>query len=82
MARIDAAHPRQHGLHMGAFGKPQQTIATAHCIVVTLQRRCSRAKHDWHATLAGAEDRHITRRIVQTVLLLERGIVLLIDNDQ
>jgi hypothetical protein len=47
-----------------------------------LQRGRGGAQHDRDVALVRAPDRHVARRVAQALLLLEGGIVLLVDHDQ
>jgi uncharacterized protein (UPF0261 family) len=48
----------------------------------SFQRRRRRAEHDRNVQLMRAPDRDIARRIAQAFLLLEGGVVFLIDDDK
>ena len=64
------------------LGEFEQPVASRRGLVKGFQRRRRGAQHDGNRALFGAHQRQITRRITQPVHLLERGIVLLVDDDQ
>jgi len=79
---VDAAHLRQLRRNRGALRQREHAVTAALRVVIALQRRRRRTQHDRHTALTGAEDRHIARRITQTVLLFERAIMLLVHDDE
>ena len=79
--RVDDAH-HGHGLGHRALGQFQQAIAARRGVMESFQRRRGGAEHDRDVQLVRAPDRHIARRIAQAFLLLEGGVVLLVDHDQ
>ncbi len=84
--RVDAPHSRQAGGGNCPFLEGEQPIARRRTRIggvgPTLQRGRRRAEHDRNAARVGAEDGNIARRIAHAILLLERGVVLFVDNDQ
>ena len=85
-ARIDALHLRQASVLDGAFAQREQAIARWRTRVSgvgpAFERRRRRTEDDGDAQRVGTEDRHVARRIAHAVLLLERGVVLFVDDDQ
>ncbi len=59
-----------------------QPIAFALGVGPGFQRRRGRAEQDRNTQQARAKNRHVARRVAHAVLLLERWIVLLVDDDQ
>jgi hypothetical protein len=70
----------------GALVQRQQRIARRAVrgggVGPALQRWRRRAEHDRDAAFARAKDGDVARRVAHAVLLLERGVVLLVDDDQ
>jgi hypothetical protein len=58
-----------------------KSVAPGDRIMIGLQRRRRGPQHDGDVTLPGAHDGEIARRIAKSLGLLERGIVLLVDDD-
>ena len=80
---IDATHRRRR-FGDGPLRQFQQLVTAAlpTCMVESLQRGRGRAQHDRHGALMGAPDGDIARRVAQSLLLLEGGVMLLVDDDQ
>ena len=81
-ARIDQPHGRERGLLMGALRQRQHIVVAALRMRPAFQRRRRRAKHDRYLRGIGAIDGQIARGIAQAFLLLKRGVVFFVDNDQ
>ncbi len=79
--RVDDAH-HGHGFGHGTLGQFQHAVAPGAGVMEGFQRRRCRTEHDRDVELAGAPDRDVARRIAQAVLLLERGIMFFVDDDQ
>jgi hypothetical protein len=84
--RVDALHGRQAGVGHRALAQREQRVARRRARIgrvrPALQRRRRRTEHDRNAAFARAEDGDVARRVAHAVLLLERGVVLLVDDDQ
>jgi len=85
-ARVNAPDRRQPRAFDRALAQLQQAVAAAaglrRGIGPAFERRRRRAENDRNGPLPGTEDGEIARRIANSVLLFERGIVLLVDDDQ
>ena len=60
----------------------EQRVTPGDGVVVGLERRGRRAQHDRDVALPGAHDRQIARRVAEPFGLLERSVVLLVDDDE
>jgi hypothetical protein len=73
---------RQHGVLDGPLAQLQLAVAAGLRVMPALQRWRGRTQHNRYAQLPGAPHGQVARRIAQAFLLLVRGIVFLVDNDQ
>jgi hypothetical protein len=80
--QIDEAHCGQVGARHRALRQLELLVAAGLVVVPGLERRRRGAEDD----RAGGElrpiDGRVARRVAQPLLLLERGVVLLVDDDQ
>ncbi len=60
----------------------QPAVALELCVLQRFQCRCSAPENDRHRALPGAPDRDVPAVIVNTVLLLERRVVFLVDDQE
>ena len=65
----------------GTVGQARVTVAAAADVLERLHRRRGTAEHHRNAEKLPALDRHVPRRVVQTLGLLERAVVFLVDDD-
>jgi hypothetical protein len=72
----------QDRARIGARSERRQRIAATARLHPRLERRRRAAEHDRHATSPRAPDREVARVIAHPVLLAERIVVLLVDDDQ
>jgi hypothetical protein len=79
--RVDDAH-HGHGVGHGALGQFQHLVTPRRGMVEGFQRGRGGTEHDGDVRLMRAPDRHVARRVTQAFLLLERGVVFLVDDDQ
>ncbi len=79
-AHVQGAQPR-HGGAAGAFGQVQAPVAFAVCVVQGLQRGRRRAEHHRHLEPLRPHQGEVARRVAKALLLLEGGVVLLVDDD-
>ena len=63
-------------------GKPRYPLRLALRALQRFQRRRRRAEHDRNAEPLRAHDRQVARGVAEAFLLLERAVVLLVDDDQ
>ena len=74
---FDAGRPR-----VDALGQLDERVAPARRVVIALERRRRRPEDDRHPALARAHDGQVARRVAEAFGLLERGVVLFVDDDQ
>ena len=74
-------HPRSPGI-AGTLGQFYVQIFTTQGVVQGFQRRRGGAQHDRHGCLPGTHHGKITGGVAQPILLFERAVVFLINNDQ
>ena len=79
---INQLDERQRRLRIGPLAQRDHSVALALGIGPGFQRGRRRAQQNGNAELMGAKDRDIARRIAHAVLLLEGGIMFLIDHNQ
>ena len=72
----------QLGIGNRPLGEGQQTVATNSRVGPTFPTPGSPNRDHGNTGLLSAKDGHIARRVAHAVLLLERGIVPLVDDDQ
>ena len=57
-------------------------VPAGHRVLVGLHRRRRRAEHDERARVLRADDRDVAAVVARALVLLVRGVVLLVDDDQ
>ena len=72
----------RHARGAGALRQLKLLITLLFNVVQGFQRRGGRAQYHGQVQLAGTPHGEITRRVTEAILLLERGIMLLIDDQQ
>ncbi len=80
--QVDDAYFRQHRVGYGATFHDQAFVTPRLCMGEGFKRGRGAAQDDGNALVFGAIHRQIARRIAHALLLLERGVVLLVNHDQ
>src|SRR5579862_5558883 len=81
-AARDQPHPRQGRMHGCPLPEPQPRVAPAPCLCVCLERRRGASQDHRDIAQARTIDREIASVVANAVLLLVRGIVLFVDDDE
>jgi hypothetical protein len=76
------SHRRQCRLRGGAQRQLEPAIASPHRVGIRFQRRRCAAEDHRHIAPAGAIDRDVAGVVAHAFMLLERRVVLLVDDDQ
>jgi hypothetical protein len=81
--------PARHDHHVGLAGRCDRTLRQLLPAITStlsmnqrLERRRGGAEHHRHAALPRAPDRDVAAMVANAILLLERGIVLFVDDDE
>ena len=80
-AQVDDVDARRGG-SAGAVRQFELAVAPAPDVLDGLQRRGGAAEHDRGAGVSGAHHREVARGVPEPVLLLEREVVLLVDDEE
>ena len=80
-SHVDDTHARQRAA-ADALGQRQAPVRALLGALPGFERRRGRAEQYSDAFVVAAPDRKITRRVARALLLLERRVVLFIDDDQ
>ena len=81
-ASVEHMHGGQTGQRIRPQFQDRQPVTAIFRIRPGFQRRRSRTQHNGNGRLPGSHHGQITRRITHPVLLLERRVVLFVDDDQ
>ena len=80
--KVDDLDLGEHGRRVRAIGKDEARELVAANEHLGLERRRGRAEHRDRRRAVRAEDRHVARVVAHALLLLERGVVLFVDDDE
>ena len=80
-SHVDQSHARPGGI-ADAVRHRQATVVAGVRPLPRLERWRRRAQHDERSFAPAAPDSEVARRVARPFLLLVRGVVLLVDNDQ
>ena len=81
-AGVDRAHRRHRAPRVARSSRRRERVAALARVGVALERGRRGAEHDGNAEALRATHGHVARRVAQALLLLVRGIVLLVDDDE
>ena len=81
-AEVDELDLGQHGARVRALGRARAAELAASREHLGLERRRRRAEHADRAGAVRAEDGHVARVVAHALFLLERAVVLFVDDDE